>query len=53
MEVVVTSTILPEPITLSYMLAYLETYGTHHIINSAHEHVQPPLYVYKLQLQTQ
>ena len=53
MEVVVTSTILPEPITLSYMLVYLEMYGTHHIINNVHKRVRPPLYIYKLQLQTQ
>ena len=44
MNIVVTSTILLGSITLSCLLAYLEMYGNHHIlINSAHEHVRPPL----------
>ena len=40
LEVVVTSTIIP---TLCSLLAYIEMYGNHNIINSTHEHVQPPL----------
>ena len=43
MKTVVTSTILLELITLNCLLAYLEMYGNHHIKNSAHEHVRPPL----------
>ena len=43
MKVVVTSTILPESITISCLPTYIEFYENHNTINSTHEHVQPSL----------
>ena len=42
MKVVVTSTITPQLITLSCLLAYTVMYGNHHTMNSAHECFRPP-----------
>ena len=42
-EVVVTSTDIPESITLSCMLMYMKIYGNHHTINRVHERVRPLL----------
>ena len=42
-EVIVTSTVLPESITLSCLLAYFEMYGNYHIIYSVRERVPPPV----------
>ena len=35
------STIVPESITLSSLLAYIEMYGNRNTINSARDHVRP------------